>query len=186
MMGEEAAGDGFSEWGPSINGYRFVGKTTDQKYYKQRHHLAYSKDVTGQDGYNWSYLDDPQCGSEDEGGVDGDSAGVNDNDDDINNSNAYSYNDYCLDWQSIKSTGSNVLVFPIRSVGDALTEPNVEAFLRTASDYGKALKMERIRWHPDKMVNALRLKGGVEAELLKSKITTTFQIINKLYESNSK
>lgn len=48
------------------------------------------------------------------------------------------------------------------------------------------LKYERIRWHPDKMVQMLEkagiLDGGVNDDIIKSRVTSVFQMINAVYE----
>lgn len=166
-----AEDDIVEEWGPTINGYRFVGSKGSKRYFKQRHRLVTDH---GYDGYDWSYMELPEYTTVQHDAMD---------EEEEQDPEGYTYDSYYKDWEEIKTNGEKTIIFPLKQTGDTLDGDSVSAFLRTSSDYIKVLKIERIRWHPDKMLNVLRIKNDdIEGELLKRKITTTFQIINELYE----
>jgi hypothetical protein len=161
----------WEEWGPSINGYRFVGRKDCKKYYRQRHRFVTD---TGCEGYDWSYMEIP------------DYKPRLDDTEETKESKSYIYDQYYKDWEKIKANGEKSIIYPLASATDMLILENVESFLRTSSDYERVLKIERIRWHPDKMLSVLGVKEDIESELLKAKVTNTFQIINSLYEETKK
>ncbi|CCD23556.1 uncharacterized protein NDAI_0B05230 [Naumovozyma dairenensis CBS 421] len=69
-----------------------------------------------------------------------------------------------------------------------LTKANIEYFYNESSkllgrDLGILLKWERVKWHPDKLINNMKGKVAVDDALLK-KVTQLFQIINELWEKS--
>lgn len=162
---DSVAGE-WEEWGPEINGYRFIGPRDTAKFFKQRHRL-----VHGVDGYYWSYMDLPEYKPAVPVAA-GDEA----------HPEEYTYGQYHHDWNEIKATGSRTVIFPLKTVTEPLNKENIASFLQTSSEYSKVLKIERIRWHPDKMIPMIQQLQGIEGEFMARKITTTFQIINGLYE----
>lgn len=89
------------------------------------------------------------------------------------------FRSYLDQWQDIiktKNRDSFQLVFPVRSGKfEDVTMHKVAQFLKSKS----IVKLERIRWHPDK-INLL-LKDKIEIDW--DQIRHTFQIINYLYEN---
>lgn len=180
----------YSEWGPSINGYRFVGTEDSPKYYQKRHNLVTETPMSSLSNektfYNWSYMELPKYTAaapvEDNieqkyGGGEGEAKS-----DEVV---PYTYDEYYKEWESIRKEGKRNVIFPLPRATDELNSENVQKFIDTAREYGGALKVERARWHPDRMRNTLRIEHNSEDVgdlLLVNKITITFQIINQLWE----
>lgn len=156
------------EWGPSINGYRFVDTKKGNHYYKQRHNLI----IGEKDSYEWSYEELPEFKFN---GYDY----LNDkyNDDEWN------YNEYLKYWEKLKNdkVTDKILKFPIFE-NNELNIENIKKFLKTNNEglNIKILKRERIRWHPDKIFQLLPIDNETN-EQFKELINTTFQCINELY-----
>lgn len=171
--------DDFIEWGPFINGYRFIGSKSSQDslHYQQRHSLL-TNDKHSTQSYNWSYMDLPEYKSAKDT-LEEKYKDVRDDDEE------FTYDDYFKEWEYIKQHGLRDIVFPIVNQNDELDQKNVRKFLQTSvnDEFVNILKIERIRWHPDKMIRTLKLDVNDDVyKQLSEKITKTFQIVNQLWE----
>jgi len=100
---------------------------------------------------------------------------------------SFNYDEYFKRWEYIKENGLRDVIFPVENQDHVeLNKANVWNFLKTCNgDVKNGLKIERIRWHPDKMLRTLKI--DVNDPLygkLKGNITKTFQIINELWEES--
>lgn len=166
------------EWGPFINGYRFVGSQNGKPLNFKKRHTLVNENYRETDTYNWSYMQLPNFQSK------------NDSlkEKYTEKSSEFGYDEYFKEWEYIKEHGLRDIVFPIIDENDELNKINVENFFKKSDqDYFNVLKIERIRWHPDKMIRTLKL--DINDKLYKElaeKITKTFQIINQLWEEYKK
>lgn len=92
----------------------------------------------------------------------------------------YNYQIYTQLWNDIeKGIASEHIPLPVFSDDiNYVDHENVKAFVKDKSN----LKIERIRWHPDKMKGVLRSCHMWEDEMY-LEITHIFQIINRVYEN---
>lgn len=162
----------YIEWGPEINGYRFVAEPNRPQYYRQRHNLVQSD---AKDTYEWSYLSLPDFVSNAEDYLDRKNTG------EPNEDKESYYDQYFHRWEDIRRDGKGLIIFPVKGNSD-LSINNIKDFIETSSNYPKALKIERIRWHPDKMARVLKIRDKEITE----KITKCFQLINELWEQNKR
>lgn len=168
----------FIEWGPFINGYRFVGAKDGKPLQFKKRHTLVNEDYRKSDTYNWSYMELPSFKSssdtlEEKYGKNGTAA------------DEFGYDEYFKEWEYIKENGLRDIVFPVPHQDyDELNKGNVQNFLQSSNEeYFNVLKIERIRWHPDKMIRTLKLDVNDKMyKELSDKITKTFQIINQLWE----
>ncbi|CCH46051.1 hypothetical protein BN7_5639 [Wickerhamomyces ciferrii] len=159
----------FIEFGPSINGYRFIGNSSTSNYYNKS---SFKPIIENKSTFDWSYCELPKFESkpdylESKYGKEEKS----DYDDLIT---------YLKNWERIKSQGLNEIYFPL---GDSnINKDQLLNFYKNfeTNQMGKLLdfiKFERIKWHPDKISRILKPNNE-----LKLKITRMFQIINEIYE----
>lgn len=163
------------EWGPFINGYQFVGHENSEKYFVKRHKLINEDEFTN--SFDWSYLKQPEFVSSVEDEIE--KRYLNDDND--------SSMKYWENWRIIKEQGlKDVIFFPILNKNSEISLENIENFYKqseidTKTSIKQLLKVERIKWHPDKMAQTLKLSELDDEEIL-VKITKVFQIVNELYE----
>ncbi|ANZ75508.1 BA75_03254T0 [Komagataella pastoris] len=141
-------GEKYKEWGPSINGYRFLDTEEKVKEYSV-------PTAEPQDTYGLSY---PEDSSEPLA------------------NHLQTYEEYIQNWKE-----NTRLYWPNEENSwTCVSYDSIEQFLRgnkSLSAFKKRLKVERIRWHPDKMKRNINCD---EKDLIL--VTETFQLINKLWE----
>lgn len=95
----------------------------------------------------------------------------------------YNYKLYISLWNDIeKGITYETLPLPLFSDNfEDLNEKNIKEFLNTKLK----LKIERVRWHPDKM-RGLLIGNNLWGPEIESKVTRVFQTINRVYETISK
>lgn len=170
------------EWGPFINGYRFIASKDSETplHYHQKHTLLTKDPNHPNESYNWSYMDLPEYKSARDTLEEKYS-----NREEFPDATEFSYEEYFNEWEYIKEHGLRDIVFPLVNQNSGLEKNEVFRFLQTGADseYGNILKIERIRWHPDKMIRILKLDvNDMVYKELSEKITKTFQIVNQLWE----
>ncbi|ESW98551.1 hypothetical protein KL918_002059 [Ogataea parapolymorpha] len=138
------------EFGPSINGYRFVTPDPDQKPFPN---VNYYRHING---YAAELPELPQKE---------DPYRVRRND----------YEEYVKRWQTVDLEHE---LPPMPVCGGEVSPQSVSEFIPR-----NQLRLERIRWHPDKI---LRRVSESRRPVLAEMVTRTFQVINELYENASK
>ncbi|KAG7698974.1 hypothetical protein KL930_002238 [Ogataea haglerorum] len=138
------------EYGPSINGYRFVTPHPDQKPFPN---VNYHRHING---YAAELPELPQKE---------DPYRVRRND----------YEEYVKRWQTVDLEHE---LPPMPVPGGEVNLQSVGQFIPHDQ-----LRVERIRWHPDKI---LRRVSEDRRPVLAEMVTRTFQVINELYENASK
>ncbi|KAG7830965.1 hypothetical protein KL919_002185 [Ogataea angusta] len=138
------------EYGPSINGYRFVTPNPDQRPFPN---LNYHRHING---YAAELPELPQKE---------DPYRVRRND----------YEEYVKRWQTVDLEHE---LPPMPVFGGEVSLQSVSQFIPQ-----NQLRIERIRWHPDKI---LRRVSESRRPVLAEMVTRTFQVINELYENASK
>ncbi|AOA64814.1 Hypothetical protein PP7435_CHR4-0949 [Komagataella phaffii CBS 7435] len=140
-------GEKYKEWGPSINGYRFLDKEEKVNDYNV-------PNVEGQDSYGLSYPEDAEPLTK----------------------HLQTYDEYIQNWRE-----NTRLYWPNEeNLWTCVSYDSIKQFLRGSQNlaaFKKRLKVERIRWHPDKMKQNIDCN---EKDLIL--VTETFQLINKLWE----
>lgn len=99
------------------------------------------------------------------------------------NNDEYNYKMYISLWNDIeKGITYETLPLPLFSDNvEDLNEKNIKEFLNTKL----RLKIERVRWHPDKM-RGLLIGNNLWCPEMESEVTRVFQTINRVYETISK
>ncbi|VEU21803.1 DEKNAAC102717 [Brettanomyces naardenensis] len=149
------------EYGPEINGYRFVA--TD------------AKDVVG----NGEEKEKESGTDEEDAGIDdypSDSFGDGDSD-----SDTYTYTAYARQWEDIVSSGQLPASIPLPVASNSVDDLDVE-HVRLFLNTKERIRSERLRWHPDKMIVRLEKLGVTEerAGRYKEIVTMVSQVINSL------
>lgn len=121
----------------------------------------------------------------------GETNGTND-DNTRDKASANGWTNYLSAWDELKhdlvhspfTTQTNRIVWPLLE-SQTPTKANVKAFMRTLPQRSRfrALKAERVKWHPDKMQQ--RFSGRVDKATLE-KVTAVFQTMDELYEEERK
>lgn len=141
------------EYGPDVNGYKFIA-FSEQEIPEPKVEVPIESENA-----------EPEC----------DDGIYNDDFDD-----EYNYKIYTTLWNDIeKGISCETLPLPVLSnCFEDLNEKNILAFLNEKS----RLKVERIRWHPDKM-RSLLIGNNMWYPVIESKVTQVFQLINRVYET---
>ncbi|KAH3675446.1 hypothetical protein WICMUC_002735 [Wickerhamomyces mucosus] len=155
--------DRYIEWGPAINGYKFIAASANKPlFYKPRSSANYLIR-----SYDWSYMALPSYKSLN----DEIEAKYRDGRDD--ECLMKNYDEYFKKWKDSIKTGN--LIYPTNNL---ITKEEILRFFESsAQPLLKVVKLERIRWHPDRFINVI--KDNYE---LKEQVTEVFQIINSIYE----
>ncbi|GMM27602.1 hypothetical protein DAMA08_003180 [Martiniozyma asiatica (nom. inval.)] len=147
------------EYGPSVNGYRFIAFNSDQI-------PACEGSDTKEDKFKSSSSEDENEDNQFE-------------DDSFKEKELSPYEQYLLCWERMLNGESSMCVpLPvIPAVWENVSFNSVMNFIPTK----KLVQKERIRWHPDKMVNVLKkykkYKDGDDV-----KVTHLFQVLNEVFE----
>lgn len=180
--------DQYVEWGPMINGYQFVATDPNEK---QTYFKPQSVDYLV-NSYDWSYMEVPSYKSFQEylhekypdntkGGkpTNGQNESIH-HEEEKEEEGPTSFDEYFKFWEtSFKQRG--MLLYPV-SPGDRITKENVLKFIETSTlPLQRVLKIERIKWHPDKFAKLTKDDKDLEVQ-----ITEIFQIVNEIYEDLSK
>jgi hypothetical protein len=137
----------------------------------------YGPDVNGYTFIAFSKQEIPEAEEADEVGAKSNAS----SDASLNQDNMeYDYKKYILAWNDIESgIPYEHLPLPISTDNlEDINEKNVTEFMGTK----KNLKIERIRWHPDKM-KSLLLTNNMWYSDIDQHITAVFQAINQAYEN---
>ncbi|KAH3688756.1 hypothetical protein WICPIJ_000263 [Wickerhamomyces pijperi] len=164
----------YQEWGPKINGYQFISTNpNDPKHYIKPKSMDYLIN-----SYDWSYMKVPSYESFQEylhekypdSTERKEGFKLNDQ------MNITNFDTYFQKWEtSFKDHG--LLLYPIFP-GDELNKSNVLRFIDSSSlPMERVLKIERVKWHPDKFVRIIKSDKELER-----RITEVFQIVNQIYE----
>lgn len=96
---------------------------------------------------------------------------------------SFSYDDYVELWETIDETEQLPGYIPLPTLANSwenLDSKNIAAFLGSSDN----IRLERIRWHPDKMIPRLQ-RMGVSSEVCsgyEDVVTKVFQLINEVYD----
>jgi hypothetical protein len=91
--------------------------------------------------------------------------------DNVRPGDAFEFTDTAIPWPVLSGQRQDV------------TKDAVEEFFRHAPNDDPNLKLERVRWHPDKMQQLFR--GSLDSELVQT-VTAVFQLIDDLWTSQKK
>lgn len=96
---------------------------------------------------------------------------------------------YEASWEALASFTSTKIHWPVwKGVRDDITREHIEEFLLNGptagnpdlADLPRILKVERVRWHPDKVQQKLGGQGVVDEEKMKC-VTAVFQIVDRIW-----
>ncbi|CDK25978.1 unnamed protein product [Kuraishia capsulata CBS 1993] len=155
------------EYGPEINGYRFVRSVNEEAFeFTTKPHVNNDDDdILHSDSHSHSDSDSVSETSSNSHPASAES------EDELSFTHAWSYEDYNRHWESAPSE----IAWPVASNHPAdLSVESIRSFLDNGR-LKKRLKTERVRWHPDKMMVG-------RSEELKEKVTFTFQCINSIWD----
>ncbi|GME76741.1 unnamed protein product [Ambrosiozyma monospora] len=167
--------DGVLEYGPKINGYRFVSlnPNEDDDTFNGTNYTKHTSRPDINAGYrqslpktDWPNQYDPYKSEKYRG---------------AKHDTQYNYDAYCDMWDKLLSSTERCkgsVPLPVKSNKiDDLNTVSVGEFLVHRDN----VKKERIRWHPDPMLNRLKTVGFDKADV-ESLVTQVFQVLNDVYE----
>ncbi|QPG74963.1 hypothetical protein FOA43_002302 [Brettanomyces nanus] len=144
-----------TEYGPKINGYRFVATKPDE---------VIEEEILKEDNPDNRHYEDTPMSEIPE--------------------SSYTYSTYNDLWMKITQSGKlpGFIPLPVETNSpEDLNDTNVARFIESKT----RAKNERIRWHPDKMIVRLQKLGVTDriSPDYKRIVTRVFQIINRVYNN---